>query len=277
MGKADSGLRPLQSHRYMFEHLYSIVAVLAVIPALIQSRRAVAGVSWLLLLVAGAGVALPAFRLLAGNEFAGLGGALTISNAATILLFILCAAIWPAARGLAVLMLPYCLCIAVLAAITYLPQSEPVLPGSRVWLDLHILVSILTYGLATIAAIAALAVFLQERALKRREPGPLVARLPAIADTERLQNVLLWVSAIVLAAGLLTGIGTLYSESGRFFTFTHKTIFAVAAFVVIVGLLIAHNLTGLRGRRAVQLVLVVYLLLTLAYPGVKFVQDVLIG
>ena len=51
----------------------------------------------------------------------------------------------------------------------------------------------------------------------------------------RLQNRLLWSSAIVLAAGLLTGIGTLYSETGQLFTFTHKTIFAVAAFVVIVG------------------------------------------
>lgn len=261
----------------MFEHAYSLVAVLAVIPALIQSRRAVDGVSWPLLLVAGAGVALPAFRLLVGNEFSGLGGALTISNAATMLLFILCAAFWPAARGLAVLILPYCLCIAVLAAITDLPRPETVLPGSAIWLDMHILVSVLTYGFATIAATAALAVFLQERALKRREPGPLVARLPAIADTERLQNILLWICAVILAAGLLTGIGTLYSESGRFFTFTHKTIFAVAAFIVIVALLIAHNLTGLRGRRAAQLVLVVYLLLTLAYPGVKFVQDVLIG
>jgi len=261
----------------MFEHAYSIVAVLAVIPALIQSRRALGGVSWPLLLVAGAGVALPAFRLLAGNEFAGLGGALTISNAATMLLFIFCAAFSPAARRLAVLMLPYCFCVAVLAAISYLPQPEAPRPGSQVWLDAHILASVTTYGLVTIAGIAALAVFLQERALKRREPGPLVARLPAIADAERLQNVLLWVCAAELAAGLLTGIGTLYSESGQFFTFTHKTIFAVAAFIVIVALLIVHNLTGLRGRRAARLVLVVYLLLTLAYPGVKFVQDVLIG
>jgi ABC-type uncharacterized transport system permease subunit len=261
----------------MFEQAYSFVAVAAVIPAMIQSRRAAGGPSWLLLLVAGAGVALPAFRLLVGNEFAGLGGALTISNAATLLLFILCVAIWPAARGLSVLLLPYCLCVAVLAAISFRPELEPALSGSQAWLDLHILVSVATYGLATVAAIAALAVFLQERALKRREPGPLVSCLPAIADAEALQNRLLVISAIVLAAGLLTGIGTLYSESGEVFTFTHKTIFAVAAFVVIVGLVITHNLTGLRGRRAAQLVLVVYLLLTLAYPGVKFVQDVLLG
>jgi ABC-type uncharacterized transport system permease subunit len=257
----------------------SIVAILAVIPASIQSRRATAGskLFWPLLLVAGAGVALPAFRLLVGNEFAGLGGALTMSNAATLLLFILCALIWPAARGLSVLLLPYCLCLAVLAAISFRPHLEAAVPSNPVWLDAHILVSILTYGLATIAGIAAFAIFQQERALKRRQPSPLSAGLPAIADTERLQNRLLWLSAIVLAAGLLTGVGTLYSETGQLFTFTHKTIFAVAAFAVIVALLIVHNLTGLRGRRAARIVLVIYLLLTLAYPGVKFVQDILIG
>ena len=74
---------------------------------MIQSRRAVAGgVSWPLLVVAGAGVALPAFRLLVSNEFGSLGGALMISNAAALLLFIVCAALSPAARRLAVLMLP---------------------------------------------------------------------------------------------------------------------------------------------------------------------------
>jgi ABC-type uncharacterized transport system permease subunit len=262
----------------MFEHAYSIIAVLAVIPAMIQSRRAVAGgVSWPLLVVAGAGVALPAFRLLVSNEFGGLGGALMISNAAALLLFIVCAALSPAARRLAVLMLPYCFCVAVLAVISNLPHPELQRPLSQAWLDAHIFVSVTTYGFATIAAIAALAVFLQERALKRREPGPLIARLPAISEAEHLQNALLWVCAAELAAGLLTGVGTLYSETGQLFTFTHKTIFAIAAFAVIVALLIVHNLTGLRGRRAARVVLVIYLLLTLAYPGVKFVQDILLG
>ena len=102
--------------------------------------------------------------------------------------------------------------------------------------------------------------------------------MPAIAEAEHLQKrPALAVAPIVLAAGLLTGVGTLYSETGQLFTFTHKTIFAVAAFAVIVALLIVHNLTGLRGRRAARVVLVIYLLLTLAYPGVKFVQDILLG
>ncbi len=35
--------------------------------------------------------------------------------------------------------------------------------------------------------------------------------------------------------------------------------------------------TGIRGRRAARWALLAYLLLTLAYPGVKFVTDVLMA
>ena len=68
-----------------------------------------------------------------------------------------------------------------------------------------------------------------------------------------------------------------YAESGALLTFDHKTVLTVSAFVVIGALLIAHFRTGMRGRAAARLVLVAYLLLTLGYPGVKFVTDVLLA
>jgi ABC-type uncharacterized transport system permease subunit len=57
----------------------------------------------------------------------------------------------------------------------------------------------------------------------------------------------------------------------------HKTILSLLTFAVIALLLVLHHRGGLSGRRAARYVLVAYLLLTLAYPGVKFVTDVLIG
>ena len=59
--------------------------------------------------------------------------------------------------------------------------------------------------------------------------------------------------------------------------FDHKTVLSLLAFAVIGLLLFVHYRIGLRGRRAARLVLLAYLLLTLAYPGVKFVADVLIA
>jgi ABC-type uncharacterized transport system permease subunit len=42
-------------------------------------------------------------------------------------------------------------------------------------------------------------------------------------------------------------------------------------------LLLVHRRGGISGRRAARYVLFTYLLLTLAYPGVKFVTDVIVG
>jgi ABC-type uncharacterized transport system permease subunit len=105
----------------------------------------------------------------------------------------------------------------------------------------------------------------------------LAALLPSVADAERLQIQLLGISGIVLGLGLLTGAATQYVENGDLMEFNHKTVLALAAFVVIVLLLAVHHRTGVRGRRATRFVLLAYLLLTLAYPGVKFVTDVILA
>jgi ABC-type uncharacterized transport system permease subunit len=68
-----------------------------------------------------------------------------------------------------------------------------------------------------------------------------------------------------------------YFTTGALLTFNHKTIFSIAAFVMIGLLVVLYHRTGLRGRRAARAVLIVYLLLTLAYPGVKFVAGVLLS
>jgi ABC-type uncharacterized transport system permease subunit len=82
---------------------------------------------------------------------------------------------------------------------------------------------------------------------------------------------------IVLAIGLMTGAAALYRETGAFLAFDHKTVLTISGFVVIGGLLIAHFRSGVRGRAAARMVLLAYLLITLGYPGVKFVTQMMIG
>jgi ABC-type uncharacterized transport system permease subunit len=65
-------------------------------------------------------------------------------------------------------------------------------------------------------------------------------------------------------------------ETGHFLLIDHKTLFTAAVFVVVGLLLVANAKWGVRGRAAVQAVLLAYLLLTLGYPGVKFVTDILL-
>jgi ABC-type uncharacterized transport system permease subunit len=137
-------------------------------------------------------------------------------------------------------------------------------------------VSVLTYGLLTIGAMAGLAVMLQERALKLKRPGRLTRILPSVADGERIQVALLTAGAAILGCGLLSGMAAQFFESGHLIEFTHKIALSVLTFVTIVVLLAVHIRTGIRGRRAARYILVAYLLITLAYPGVKFVTDVIL-
>ncbi|HEY4636208.1 MAG TPA: cytochrome c biogenesis protein CcsA, partial [Rhodospirillales bacterium] len=117
--------------------------------------------------------------------------------------------------------------------------------------------------------------FLQDRALKLKRPTAMTRVLPSVADCEDLLVRLLVLGEIVLAIGLMTGMAVQMRETGHLLKFDHKTVLTVAAFAVIGGLLIAHFKTGLRGRMAARIVLLGYLLLTLGYPGVKFVTDVM--
>lgn len=233
---------------------------------------------WLLLVVAVAGSALFAVRAFIGAWDSSLGLALWLSITTTLLFFALLCLLSREAWRLAPLLLPYLLLLGLLATVTASQEGQVRVVGlPETWLLLHISAAVATYALATLAAVAGAAVFLQERRLKRKQVGGVSARLPSIAEGERLQYRLLLAAEVVLGADLLTGWALRYFASTPAMAIDHKTLLSVLAFLVILILLWLQARSGLRGRRAGRIVLLAYLLLTLAYPGVKFVTDVLIG
>ena len=261
--------------------LLNLSALVALLPAAILSyRREVERPDvtfWALLIVALAGPAVVALLILGGPWQTGFSATLWVSVAASMLLFTGLVALSREAWRLTPLLMPYLLLLGVLATIwARVPaRHAPVAPDT--WLSVHIALSVATYGLCTLAAVAAAAVFLQERALKRKKPTELTHKLPSIADATRLQLRLLGAGELVLAFGIATGMARNYLSSGQLLAFDHKTLLSLLAFLLIGLLLILHWRTGLRGQRAARLILLAYLLLTLAYPGVKFVTDVLLG
>ena len=267
----------------MANHLVlSLTALLALVPAsLLPYRRAVSRpdlLFWSLLAVAVAGPAVASLAQFGGHWQTGLAGALWVSTTASAALFALLAALSRDAWRLAPLLLPYLCVLAALAVIWgRVPAHGSVADAPGAWLAVHIVVSVVTYALSTLAAVASCAVLVQERALKRKDPGPLSRSLPAIVDAERLELRLLTVAELVLGVGIVTGMALQYFATGGLLAFDHKTVLTLLAFAVIGVLLILHRKSGLRGRRAARLVLAAYLLLTLAYPGVTLVTDVLIG
>lgn len=235
-------------------------------------------VFWVLVAVAVAGPLVLSFLMNVGAWRTGFGATLWVSIAATMVVFAALAVVTAGARRLAPLLLPYLVLLGALATIwTSAPERPLTGLAPAAWLQAHIAVSVLTYALLTLAAVAGLAVLLQERAVRTRQPTALSRLLPSVADGESLQVRLLGGSELVLGLGLLTGMATQYLVSGTPLEFDHKTLFSLTTFAVIGLLLLAHLRTGVRGRRAARLVLLAYLLLTLAFPGVKFVTDVLLA
>jgi ABC-type uncharacterized transport system permease subunit len=259
--------------------VYGLSAVVALFPAWLYVMRGGGRVPifWALLVVALAGPVSWAAVQLIGQWQTGFSAALWLTIAVSIVLFAGIALANRSAWRLAPLLLPYLAILGVLAMIWQNAPGRP-LSGAAAegWLIAHIVVSEITYALITMAAIAGLAILLQERALKAKRPTTLTRRLPAVADAERLQVGLLVAGEAVLGAGLVTGFVTLYSTAGTVLKFDHKTVLALVAFAVIGALLGLHFLAGMRGRRATRLILIGYLTITLAYPGVKFVTDILI-
>jgi ABC-type uncharacterized transport system permease subunit len=179
---------------------------------------------------------------------------------------------------LAPLLLPYLILLGFAALVwQHAPERPLKTAGHSAWLWAHVAISVATYALATLAAVAGLGVFLQERALKNRRPGALTHHLPSVADGEALLIGLLLAAGAILLVGIITGASIQYLNTGAPLRFDHKTVLSLTSFAVIAALLAAHYRTGIRGRRAARYMLLGYLLLTLAYPGVKFVTDVLIG
>jgi len=260
----------------------SLITLASMLPAVAQAFRERAGrdgVFWGALGLAMLGPLVWVLAHSLGRWQTGLAATLWTTIAATMSLYLLVAWLFRHAWRLSGLIAAYMLVLGAGAVVWQQAPPHPlsVEGAASAWLNVHIATAVVTYALVTIAAVAAAAAFLQDRALKRKRPTSLTRQLPSIADCEQLQVTLLTWGEAVLAVGLLTGMALEYQEAGRLLPLTHKSVLTMAAFVVIGGLLIAQRWSGVRGRQAARLVLLGYLLLTLGYPGVKFVSDVLLG
>jgi ABC-type uncharacterized transport system permease subunit len=259
----------------------SLTAVAALLPAAAHSWRGSGGrdgMFWLMLSVAFVGTASWTYVVFLPGWRTGLAAALWITICGTLVVFAVLSAATRDGSRLAPVLYPYLLVLAVIA-FTWQNQPEREMTGAAPagWIDAHIVFSIGTYAILTLAAISGVAAFVQERALKQKRQGKLATLLPGLSSAESLELRLLGIAAALLVFGVLTGIAVEFFENGKLFELTHKTLLSVLALLVVGGLLITRRVSGIRGRQAARLVMLSYLLLTLGYPGVKFVTDILMA
>lgn len=257
-----------------------LAAVTSLFPLGVISWRGRPGSTLYWMLSAAATVALLGWVLtrLDHGWIHGFSASLDIIIVVTLTSFLVLSVFSRALASLAPLVLAYCIPLGLIAvlATSNSPQSGE-LSDERLdaWFWTHIVIAVSAFAMASLAAIAGLAVLLRERMLKLKRQSEFVNRLPAMADAEKLQFHLLQGCALLLAAVLATGMATGYASDGTLIQVDHKSLLTVIAFLLVLFLLSAHRWFGWRGRKAVRIVLAVQLLLTLGYPGVKFVTDIL--
>ena len=151
------------------------------------------------------------------------------------------------------------------------------------WFKGHFIVATISVGLLSLAAMHAMLMSVQDRALHRElavSPNSRVAHwledLPPLMMMEDLLFNLLYVGFTLLTLTVFSGL--LFSQTlfGKPLVFDHKTIFALVSWFLFGGLIVARWRVGLRGRAAVRWVLSAYTALLLAYIGSRFVMEVIL-
>lgn len=141
----------------------------------------------------------------------------------------------------------------------------------------HITIALLAYSLFTFAALHALLMMFAERSLHNKPSVMKLPDFPPLLVMEGLLFKVIKVAFVLLTLTLVSGM--LFSEHifGKPLTFTHKVVFSIAAWLIYGWLLFGRYQYGWRGRKAINLTLIGFVLLLLAYVVSKFVLQVLLG
>ncbi|UXI69599.1 cytochrome C assembly family protein [Tahibacter amnicola] len=174
--------------------------------------------------------------------------------------------------GLGVIVFPLAASLVTLDILVQ-PSSQPLSLGWQI--QLHVAVALLAYAVLSLAAVLAILLLGQERALRNhRLSGGLVRVLPPLTLTEALMFRLVGAGFALLTLTLLSGV--LFVENLFAQHLVHKTVLSLVAWVVFGVLLFGRWRFGWRGRRAVRLVLTGMGVLLLGFFGSKFVLELVL-
>lgn len=172
-------------------------------------------------------------------------------------------------RILGVVLYPLAAVAALVA--TFLPSPVQPVPISDWKIELHVVLSLLSAGLLTLAAAQALALAVQDRLLHRHQRFELIQSLPPLQTMERLLFQLIALGFFLLSLTLISAAPFVHDLVAQHLA--HKTILSVVAWLLFAILLWGRRYHGWRGRAAIRWALSGYALLILAYFGSKWVLE----
>lgn len=157
----------------------------------------------------------------------------------------------------------------------YTLQSNHFVANGQSWqLQAHIFTSIAAYSVLTIAMTQSIVLAIQDRYLRRHQPGGFIRALPPLAVMEKLLFQIIGIGFILLTIGLL--IGFLFTENIFAHGKLHKTVLSVLAWSFFAILLWGRWKFGWRGRIAIHWALGGFIMLMLAFVGTKTVMELIL-
>ena len=139
----------------------------------------------------------------------------------------------------------------------------------------HVVLAMASAGLFAIAAVCVALLALQDAGLRsRRSPGWL-ATLPPVESLERALFSIISVGMAALSVAILAGllfVTDLFAQH-----LVHKTVLALAAWLIFAVLLFGRWRFGWRGRKAARYTIAGFVVLAIAYFGSRFVLEIVLG
>lgn len=164
---------------------------------------------------------------------------------------------------------------AVLLLEWFLPHSNLPLNETSIGITVHMVSSVLAFGLLSIAGVYAFFVFIIDHFLRHHHLNPLVRSLPALDVLESLLFKTIGAGFVLLTVSL--GSGMMFINDIFAQHLMHKTILSIMAWLVFGVLLWGRWRYGWRGSLAVRLTLAGMVLLILSYFGTKLVLEMILG
>ena len=166
--------------------------------------------------------------------------------------------------------LPITVLILVGEGLVSAPELE--LAETSPGMTVHIISSIIAFGVLSIAGVYAVFVAMIDHLLRRHSFNYLVQSLPALDTLEELLMLLIKVGFAVLTTSLVTGLIFVNDLFGQHLG--HKTLLSGFAWLIFAMLLWGRWKRGWRGRVAVRMTLAGIAILLLAYFGSKLILEI---
>lgn len=142
---------------------------------------------------------------------------------------------------------------------------------------LHFSAAMLAYSLFALSVLQAAFLHFAERRLHRRSVNRGLAALPSILTLESMLFRMIGLGFLLLTFAVGSGVFFAREIYGKPVTLDHKTLFAVASWVIFAALLAGRWRFGWRGRTAQRWLFSGFAALVLAYVGSRFVLEVILG